>query len=609
MSKKFLAGISLGLGIPLVAGGVMFGVPTIRNKIIPTGDDSELSSRIEVLEKENKDLKDENTSLKQNNGTFESRIQSLNSELVTAKSSIEQKDVAIADKEKQIEALLSEKANLQSELDTYKELAGSDINYVDLIASLQSNLDEKTTALNSANAELEQLKLDKSSLETRVAELETELAEVKEELANYKNLDTEIDTLNIESYEGTWYKDGTFEDYYTIENGVVTHNADEDKGLLNSIYNQMYLMMNTAGGKAVTLSDDGMTFETVDGDVYSKYYINTEETVTPNYMFCGTYSNDSTQIKLNADNTTTMTVGETTYTGAYLATTKQKNIGGNITRYNTITATYQTADGAIVKVFENTSRDNLLSDGDVGYFKTANLFGAILSGDTDDFSPEEMDYGYKIVFKTYDFIKILPGKALSIKFFGTEGSWSGGFYLNSISKSFGSIGYISLYNRTEKTIYSNIFEFYFKPFGYAWNSCKISDIIAFGGIEGNVVSVEKFGEFSETTYPLYGYLADFNDDFSSITCSSVVDYTNGTYSDETNTIILSEDTATINDITATTYDISATTDGTDIYQTVTLTYITTDEEVETTHTVILTFKNKELQTTKLDDEDLSLSRK
>lgn len=611
MSKKFLAGISLGLALPLIAGGVVFGVPSIRNKILSGGNNSELNNKLEILEKENKDLKNENTSLKQNNVTYAGRIENLSAELATAKSSIEQKDVAILDKESQINTLTEDKEKLQSELDTYKELVGSDVNYIEIISSLQSQLDEKTSQLTVATAELEQLRVDKISLENRVAELETELEKTQQELANYKTLGN-IDKLKTTAYDGTWYLNGTFEDYYTIENGVVTHNANEDKGLLNVIYNQMYLMLNTAGGTEVTLSDDGTYFTTEDGAVYSKFYINTEKTATPNYLYCGTYSNGSTQIKLNADNTTTMTDGENTYIGAYLVTTKEKNIGGNITRYNTITATYQTDNEPIVKVFENTSNNDLLDDGEVVYSLIEFFNGVVLSNTLSKPYEVPSTYYFKVIVKTNDYVTIEPGQSVKVimSFSPYTKYGSGNFTMNGIS--FGSsTESLTYYNSSSDCVCSNLFEFYVTKAGgssyypetfysIGGSSCKI---VGFVNGDKECHSSFLYGDF----YRFYFNAKDLNNKFT-IPCQTISNYTNGTYTDDSHTITLTEESAIINDITATSYDVLATTDGTDIYQTVTLKYTTSEEEIDTNHTVILTFKNNQLQTTKLDDEDLTLSR-
>lgn len=606
--KNLLIGITSGV---LIGAGAILGIsqiPSVGNAIIK-GNNS--SSSIENVEKDNQisNLEISNTKLKQD-------IENLNNQLSEANSEIELKNAQIVEKENQIETLSKEKASLQSDLDMYKELAGNDVNYIDLLASVQSQLDEKTSLLNSATAELEQLRIDKTSLETRVSELETELEATKQELANYKTLG-DIDKLNISHYDGTWYLNGTFEDYYTIENGVVTHNANQDKGLLNTIYNQMYLMMNTAGGTEVTLSDDGTSFVTADNKTYSKFYINTENTVTPNYLYCGTYSNGTTQIKLNPDNTTTMTDGENTYTGAYLVTTKEKNIGGNITRYNTITATYQTDSGPIVKVFNNTSRNNLLDDGDTVYSQTEYMSGAILSSKSTEPYAVPTDYYCKIIVKTDSLVTINPGESVSIRFsYGNERKDSSygnnaSLVINDVKVGTKSTYYLAnFYNASEEKISTNLFEFY--SISCSWGYYAIKDVVEIGDISADIVSVEKgtysgvgelFGEFYRI------YKNSLVSEVNTIPCQAIFDYTNGTYSDDTNTILLSEDTATVNNITATTYGVTATTDGTDIYQTVTLTYITTDEEeAETTHTVVLTFKNKQLQTTKLDDEDLTLSR-
>lgn len=630
--KNLLIGVASGV---LIGAGAILGIsqiPSVGNAIIK-GNNS--SSSIENVEKDNQisNLELSNTKLKQD-------IANLNTQLSETNSQIELKNTQITEKENTINQLTLEKEQLQkintqlqdvdiknltdqkialeeenkqlkADLDNYAKLVGKDINYLELINELQSELDIKNELLNSATAELEQLRVDKVSLETRVSELESELEKTKQELANYKSLG-EIDKLKTSNFDGTWYKDGTFEDYYTIENGVVTHNANEDKGLLNTIYNQMYLMMNTAGGTAVTLSDDGTYFTTADNTVYSTFYINTENTVTPNYLYCGTYANGATQIKLNADNTTTMRDGENTYTGAYLVTTKEKNIGGNITRYNTITATYQTDSDPIVKVFENTSRNNLLDDGETAYSQTEYLKGAILSGSSSTQFNVPTDYCFKVIVRTDKCLTIEPGSYVTLGYSDiTSNTYNDMYYINGGIRVGGYSDNVSLYNVSSESIVSNVFELYITDWNYG--KYRITNFTSIGRVKSTVVAFEKGTKFNSDSvygdiYNLYKNSIGL-DTVYTIPCQSISDYTTGTYSDDTNTVILSEDTAIINDITSSTYDVTATTDGTDIYQTVTFTYITTEEETDTTHTVVLTFKNKQLQTTKLDDVDLILLRK
>lgn len=614
MSKKFIAGLALGLGIPAVAGGIVFGVPSIRERIIPKADDTQYVKEIEELEKtnssyksENDKLKKENTTLKQDNVTFAGRIQNLNAELTTANNTIKSKDEAITSKEKEIATLTSDKEKLQSDLDKYKELAGSDVNYIELVNTLQTQLTEKTTALNTATAELEQLRIDKETLTTRVTELETERNQLIEELANYRSMDN-IDKLKVENFNGRWYEESTFKSYYTIENGVATLNANEDKGLLNNIYGQMYLMMNTSGGKPVTLSDDGTYFTTEDGTKYSKFYTNTVRSVTPNYSFAGTYSKDTTTIKINADNTLTLSDSTGNHTGAYVVIANEKNVGGNITIINTITATYQINDEAVEKVYTVTSNENVLVDSDnVSYEKIDGIHGTVLlaSGKTEFSIPESY---VRVVLKTDNFVTIKAGASLPISYIFTNDNWVS-FSCNGFSVVNGSSNF-SLYNNTSKDIVTNTFEFYL----YGLSRGKLKSLIFnTSSISYDLIELEIVGNFPNvsTSYLSKEYCKIYNLKYSqlfNVQCLPVSDYVVGTYSNEQNTLTLTSDTATINDITATSYDVTAKTDGTDIYQTVTIKYSTTVDETTTEHTLVLELKNKVLLSSLLDKTEIALTK-
>ena len=617
MSKKFIAGLALGLGIPAIASGIVFGVPSIRERVLHRPDNSEYVQQIEELEKsntsltkENEDLKSENTSLKQNNLTYVGRIESLSSELTTAKSSIKLKDDEITSKENQIKIITQEKELIQKDLDRYKELAGSDVNYIELVNSLQIQLEEKTNSLTSANAELEQLKVDKTSLETRVEELSTELTQVKEELANYKSLE-EIEKLNISNFNGTWYLNGTFADYYTINNGIVSHNADEDKGLLNSINNQMYLMMNTAGGKGVTLSDDGTQFVTEDGNTYSKFYINTIRTVANTYSFCGTYSHATSEIVLNTDNTTTMSDGTNKYNGAYTVLSTEKNVGGNITIYNKITATYQVNGEAVVKEFIYNSSTNVLYDDNYSYELLYPMSGFILSGSaSNQFAPEDSGNYLKIIMKTHKKITINSGSYTKIKWVSFGNYQIFNTYFNNCRSS--SSDGILAYNATSENVTTDLFEFYISSTASIanWNTYMISSLFFYGEkVEADIIFIENCG-FEIEKYPLYGNLKIAYDQYCKtnnyLTCNSVLDYIVGTYASENTSVVLAEDNATVNEITATSYNIVASTDGTDIYQTVTINYVTTVDEEDTTHILILKLKNEILISSLLDNEEIAL---
>lgn len=608
MSKKFIGGLAIGLLAPTIAGGVMFGVPSIRNKIMPKSDNSEYVKQIEELEKtnssyksENDKLNQENTTLKQDNVTFAGRIQNLNAELTTANNTIKSKDEAITSKEKEIQTLTADKEKLQSDLDKYKELAGSDVNYIELVNTLQTQLTEKTTALNTATAELEQLRIDKETLTTRVTELETERNQLIEELANYRSMDN-IDKLKVENFNGRWYEESTFKSYYTIENGVATLNANEDKGLLNNIYGQMYLMMNTSGGKPVTLSDDGTYFTTEDGTKYSKFYTNTVRSVTPNYSFAGTYSKDTTTIKINADNTLTLSDSTGNHTGAYVVTAKEKNVGGNITIINTITATYQINDEAVEKVYTVTSNENVLVDLDNSCYTKVNGITGIVLGTSSQFQNTSSKY-IKITVKSFNVLDLSGSISFTFISSGDIHAYIGTF--NGSNNVVGRISSLSFKSFNEKS--GNIFTFYFCPMEANLKKVFLEDILI-KGCSCDILDVEFVG-YASNEVSFSGRLENFySPSFDYVDCQPISDYVVGTYSNEQNTLTLTSDTATINDITATSYDVTAKTDGTDIYQTVTIKYSTTVDETTTEHSLVLELKNKVLLSSLLDNTEIALTK-
>lgn len=597
MSKKFIGGIVLGLAVPVVAGGVCFGTPSIRNKIFKQNNNNStsLESRIDDLTKENAGLQEDNV-------TLEGRINTLESNLATANATIQSKDTQIAELNTQISTLESEKQAISDELARTKELLGDDVNYAELVMSLQTRLTEKKNELATVTAERDQLVLDKTALETQVSELTTELNQVKEELANYKTLG-DIDKLKVSNFNGTWYKEGTFEDYFTISDGVVTRGANTDKGLLNNIYNQMYLMMNTTGGEAVTLSDDGSYFTTADDVKYSKFYINTVQTVTPSYTFAGEYTHNTTVVNLKADNTCTISIDGTTYNGAYLVSTIEKNVGGNITRFNSITATYQINDTAVVKEYTHTTSNmNALVNMTDNYsMEKTNGFDSLVLGEL-SFTPPT-DNALKVTFKLdnakyfksgYSFSYVLDGSCV----------FSQTFSVNGQSFSSGEFG------RSTTILCRRPGTYRFITFYIQLNSCsKMNTSIAINGLNCSLYDVEYIGneDSLKKNYPLLGEFADVYNRMHNVynaVCNPVSDYTVGTYTNDDMTVSLTSDTATIGDVTATSMTTSATTDGTDIYQTVTIKYTVES----TTHTLIMNFKNNTLLTSKLDNTDIVLTK-
>ena len=95
---------------------------------------------------------------------------------------------------------------------------------------------------------------------------------------------------------------------------------------------------------------------------------------------------------------------------------------------------------------------------------------------------------------------------------------------------------------------------------------------------------------------------------NTVSCASVDAYTNGTYTQGDNSIVITDGVATVNGVNAKTCDITASTDGTDIFQTVNITYTTTVDETSTDHTLVLTFKNSTLLSSNLDNVDITLSK-
>lgn len=607
MSKKVLGGLLLGVGLSAIAGGICFGVPNIRDHILKTkspNDTTSLESRID-------DLNKENSSLKQDNITKEGCIKTLEETLATTHAVIESKDTQIAELNTQIFTLEAEKQAISDELARTKELLGNDINYAELIVSLQSQLTDKKNELATVTAERDQLLLDKSALETQVSELTMELNQVKEELANYKSLG-DIDKLKVSNFNGTWYKEGTFADYYTISEGVVTRGANADKGLLNNIYNQMYLMMNTTGGEAVTLSDDGSYFTTADDVKYSKFYINTVQNVNPSYTFAGEYIHDTTVVNLKTDNTCTITIdGTATYNGAYTVMTQEKNVGGNITRYNSIIATYQINDTAVVKEYSNTtSNANVLVNVTDNYSmdKTAGCESLLplTSSSISSYIPPTNN-ALKVVLELSRPVYFKDNSDINVKITGSY-IYNMSFKVNDSSVSVNEISentkFVSF--RSKVTGYYKFITFYI-----GLNACSFNNsCITLVNYESKIVDVEYIGDevSLKKDYPLHGDLLVAynikNNIHSAVGCNPVTSYTDGTYTNDDMTVILSDTTATIGDTTATSMTIDANTDGTDIYQTVTIKY-TVDS---TAHTLIMNFKNSALLSSKLDNTDVVLTK-
>lgn len=624
--KKLIYGICAGLVLGTSGCLALGQIPSVNARLFPNlKNNSSFEESSKVSE-----LQDENLGLKQN-------ITNLNSELTTAKTQLTEKDNKIKEHEQTITQLNTDKSSLQSEIDrltaeneSYKELVGSDsADLLETISSLSSQLNEKTTQLNSAIAELEQLKVDKQSLETRVQELESSIKTLEEELANYKSLD-EIDMLNVASYEGKWYLDGEFKDYYIIQNGVATHNANEDTGVIQVLNNQMYLFMNNTGSLPVTLSADGNSFTTQDGSIYKKFYINTTETVVANAIdYVGDYSYSNENISLNGDNTLSYTIGEVTYYGAYTVSAISKNVGGNTCITNTISATINIGDTQENRTYEIVTGSGVLVDteSNVNYnFVSSPIVATLSSSSTLQYSVPSADY-MKVRVRTDRPIFINARESVNVV---TIASGSYACTINGKSLGSSSSQYVRnftypLFNASDENVFCNYFDFYFS--GNTQSYTYFDTFVSVDGVDCSIVSVE----FSDDTiYDNVGRLRSCCTYSGSrvceiylrqklfslnnyITCSIVEDYVNATYTMSDGNIQITSDGVTITptdgeSITATSYSVTAKTDGYDIYQTATIVYSTTDGDTTTSHTIVIEYKNNNIVSSTLDGVETTITK-
>lgn len=605
--KKLITGLSLGIviGASALLGAVQ--IPSVRSalsrvNIIPSvesADKLEDQQKLSNLEAENLVLKSE--------------LSSKTSELESTKSELNTKENLIVEKNNKIQELNTEIENLNSEIARYKELAGSDVNYLDLISTLDSQLKAKTTELDTANAELEQLRADKETLTNRVTELEAQVEALEAELTGYKTLG-EVDHLKVSNYNGTWYKNGEFSDYYVISDGIVTHNNNEDNGVINPVNNEM-LMFLSASSQTITLAQDGMSFINSTGDIYKKFYINTIKEVTPSLgRIAGTYNLDSITIELKADNTLVYTDEDGTYYGAYLVKSEERNIGGNIKVNNTITATINKDDEKISKTLKYTDFETYLTDeNNIGWEKIKIFEGVVLSGSpTEQFDPTTLINNYVIMtVKFPEFITVNPGEKTMI----TVGH---NLTCNGVK---GSCEYF--YNLSDSVIYSNIFTFYIEKNNFQSQAIYLPYIKNRGNLYSSSYDTEllQFIEVGTVIkdvnyYPYCTEVLNYrieklgNNQLSTINCSPIEDYITGTYSDEKNNLSvaisdISNGTITLEDgdpITATSVTTTATTDGYDIYHTIEIKYSASD----TSHTLVINLKNDKLVSSTLDSEDYTL---
>ena len=606
--KNLIIGSIAGV---VIGAGTMFGLANIPSVNAVIGKDSNTS--VEENEKVQQ-LETENSQLKLN-------ISAVTDNLTKAQNQLVEKDNLITAKQEEIKQLQADKQSLQIQLEqalSNNGNNGSDNTTTDnseLVTSLQNQLEEKTNALNIANAELEQLKVDKTTLTTRVTELETRLVQLEEELAQYKTLG-DIDIYNIESFNGTWYQDGEFKDYYIIDNGVITHNANEDTGAVQNLSNQMYFFMNT-GGLKVNLSSDGNSFTTEDGSIYKKFYINTTETVVADMGdIVGVYSYDNKTLTLNGDNTLSLVNGDDTYYGAFTVSAISKNVGGNIHTTNYISANINLSDTQIQVEYEIVTGSLELQD------KTNNNVYFLIESNSEPVLIGTRVAGYSVIIETAGFITIMPGQSVDLIL-----NMSAYNYSNSIQKTSLNVNGIdktwsisntsykySLVNNTNEVICSNTFEL--TMCGNSSASTVLTGILSFGGRNVSIKSYTKTANYPNLSFSTY-FLSLIDSDSSTtsyITCDYINDYIDGSYTSDEVSFNIQDGIAEILDDTATNINCltTAKTDGYDIYQTTTITYTTTTlvDGVETTvnNTIVVEYKNDLALTCKLNNELITISK-
>lgn len=614
--KKFILGTTLGI---LLGAGALTGIaqiPDVRDFVLR--QDTNTSTSSDTLRKENSTLK--------------TQVDSLSNELSSIKTQLSDKESALIDKEDQVQSLTAERDELQTKLataeeerDTYKDLVGVDnVTLSQTVVTLTTQLSEKKTELETATAELEQLKVDKETLIARVSELETQLAEAQEKLKGYESLDN-IETLDISNYEGKWYLDGEFKDYYIIDNGVVTHNASEDTGVIQCLNNQVYLFMNTAGSEPINLSVDGLSFEKSDGSTYKKFYTNTDTAVVKSASYiAGTYSLESKSITINGDNTLSMSDGENTYYGAYTFTSSERNIGGNKNITSVVSANINTEDGQVAKTFTISSKYKSLEyDGEVYAFVQSEPV-LLWATETDTPGYNDSDGYSQVVVRLSEPIFISPGESVSFKFFMYHyGSYGSTYYFKFNGVTFSKYIQLSstLYsfdqkicNFTGSSICSDTFVIQFLKSVTE----NLFDIVSIDNVPVvEIIEASGNGFYSGTLLSSVKSYTSTSSSSGFITCSTASDYTDGIYNLTDKTISITGNSAIITptdgeEISASTCDIVAKTDGYDIYHTATITYVTTElveeEEVETTHTLVIEYKNNTVTSATLDGENTDITK-
>lgn len=563
--------------------GLVYGVPTINNAFITNKDGSTTKPSGEVL-----DLKNQ--------------ISELTTKLQNATTLADERGSKIAELNSQIEQIKADSALSE---------------------------EQKQEQINSLTAQLNQAVVDKEQAEGLVAGLQAQIEALQAKIDQMEG-NAIIDTLQLENFVGTWYKNGTFEDYFTIEGTTITRGANVDKGVIYKLYNQVYLGLNSMDNTACTLSENGTKITLADGTVYTKSFINTVESVSINMgIIAGEYSYDTEKIVLNGDNTASYFDGTNTYYGAFTATATEKNVGGNITITHYITLTLNKDSGQEIMEFSLVNYNNKIIDNDNKFWikqlsvNPVELVGSNISNINQVYKND----CYKITIKSRNILTIENNKYVSLSLNAIYDSYfmnatSTYAYINGGNKSDSLSGYsssVGLYNKSGETISSDMFTIYLKPTGKRGVQqgmyFTLIDGGRIGGEDFDIVNIEVVGDALENDSVKLSdeLMRKFVNPTYYKTCSTIADYFTGNWSSDSLSVNLTTEQATITPsgveepITATEFTVSAKTDGTNIIHSVTIKY-TDASEVEHTLTFDIINNANTTQNGALDEEEVVLNK-
>lgn len=556
--------------------------------------------------------------------TLKNQIKDLTSQLNDATVALNEKDKVIEEVRQSIEKKDQTITELQSKLDSLQSLENLTEEQRQQIEDLTNSLNNSIAERENLSNQLESALNDKISAESVVTDLQNKINELQAKVDKYEG-NAVVDTLKFENFEGTWYKNGTFEDYYTIKDGAVTKGTNLDNGSLLVMSGQMYFVFNSGTNMSVTLDTNGLQFTTANGDVYTSTYINTI-TDTQNNMavICGQYVYNDERIELSSDNTLKFSQNGQIKYGTYTSTAKQKNVGGNIKSIYYITANIIDDNNTILF----TLTDNMLIGNQKSYQKVN--YDPSLATTENTYEVLNGSAQFYLIFKVTKGADLVKSNGLKFSKLAVESNGYLGYQCND------SYNY-SAYNTQISGIQSLSFQYGLKSCNSDVEYIKVG-LKFYGTLKDNekaylevlnpLLDLTKY-DSSSKSYIKYGeaQLCGINASESVMNkltlgsaiasacnlessfykdCESITSYVNGSYAMDSTTINIADNTATINDITADSVNITAKTDGTDIVQTVTIKY--TSEETQHTITFDIVNNAKSIKNAKLDNVDTTITK-